>query len=269
MTIAIQRNSDGADTIFFDAVLSYSSTYNSRLTSHPIDGAGIVNDHVIAENPTFNVKGVISGADFNAGRPINSGFSFVNDNAIANPVQVGNTTDSMFDRAIDQIYPFGKSAEPQVTLEERSSQTMLMVKNLLISIRDHAELVTLVEFTNGMPVTTEPSLVIIGLQFSEEVDSGETLTVDLTLQHAKFVKLLTFQLPVTPANTSGATRDQSQSPVNKGMQAGLETKTVWQEIEDSLSKAASSLAGSMKNLDGQSLKKATQLLQQASDIPVP
>lgn len=235
MTIAVQRNTDGSDTIFFDAVLSYTSAYTSKLTSNPIDGQknkdGIYNvsDHIVTENPSFSIKGVISGADFGAGRPSASEYSLANGVSISESTSVNSTTDSIFNSVAGSLLPFGKNADPEVTVGTRVGTPLPLIKNLLISIRENRETVTLVEFTNGKPTNTELNLVITSLQFSEDANTGDSLSIDMTLQKANFVELLWTR---TSIKSSGSTKDKAQQTVDKGAQTTTTDKSVLQELSE-------------------------------------
>lgn len=217
MTIALQRNDDeGEDTVFFDAVLAYSESYQSRLTSHPVDGSGNISDHIVTENPVFSVRGVISGSDFGLGRPSPDEFGLLNKTSISGFVEVKSTTDSMFSKLAGALLPFGTSAEPEITVGTRTSASLAVVKDHLISIRNNRETVTLVEFTNSQPTRWELDLVITSLQFSEDAKTGDSLSVDLTLQRAAFVDLVYANIPAKAKNTSGKTRDALTATVDKG-----------------------------------------------------
>lgn len=239
MTIALQRDNEGSDTIFFDAILSYSSSYNSKLSSHPIDGNGrnkksggilTVDDHVITENPTFSLKGIISGADFGTGRPSASEYPLANDVSISQYASVKSSSDNLLNKITGSLLSFGQNAEPEVTIGTRVSVPLQVIKNLLISIRDNRELITLVEFTGTSPTQTELDLVITSLQFSEDEKTGDSLSVDMTLQRANFVDLVFTKILVRQSNTSGETKDSAQQIVNKGSQSSPVQKTILQDI---------------------------------------
>lgn len=240
MTIALQRGEDGADTIFFDAVLNYSSSYQGNLSSHPIDSNNSkddpysVSDHVVLEHPTFQLKGVISGADFGAGRPSASEYPLANTISISDYATVKSASDNLLNKVTGSFLPFGQSAEPEVSVGTRVSTSLLIIKNLLISIRDNRELLTLVEFTNGIPTHTEIDVVITSLQFNEDEKSGDALYVDMTLEKPTFVDLVWTKTPVRTSNTSGKTKDAAQAVVNKGSQSAVTQKTILQGIADDL-----------------------------------
>jgi hypothetical protein len=207
--------------VFFDAVLSFSESYQSRLTSHPIDSTGrgetpYASDHVITENPTFTINGVVSGSDFGLGRPSSDEFGLINETKMSGFVEVTSTTDSMFSKLAGTLLPFGTSAEPEVTIGTRTSASLAAVKNQLISIRDNRETVTLVEFTNAQPTRWELNLIITSLQFSEDASTGDSLSVDLILQRANFVDLVYTKVPINSKSTSGKTKDSASPTVDKG-----------------------------------------------------
>jgi hypothetical protein len=240
MTIVLQRSNEGSDSIFFDAVLTYSCTYNSKLSSHPIDGnskdgAYRVTDHVTLENPTFQLKGVISGADFGAGRPSASEYPLANTVTISEYASVKSASDNLLNKVTGSFLPFGQNAEPEVSVGSKVSTSLQMIKNMLISMRDNREVLALVEFTNGVPIHTELDLIITQLQFNEDEKSGDALYVDMTFEKPKFVDLAWTTTPVKASNTSGKTKDAAQAVINKGNQSAPTQKTILQGIAEDLS----------------------------------
>jgi hypothetical protein len=264
MTIAIQRKEGGSDTIYFDAVLNYSQSYQSQLTKHPIDRSGrnnsgsnsSITDHAVNENPVFSLKGVVSNADFNSNRP--SGFTFTNNNPITNKAYVVKVNKSPL--AILQS-TFGKQPEPVVNMQQTRSNAVSSVKNLLISIRDNNELITLVEFTTGKITKSELSLVITSLQFNEDPDTGDALIVDMTLERASFVDLQLVRVNKNKVDSS--IKDKAQSAVSKGSQNAIEKvadKSTYQEatefVFDPIARSIGDTLNSIRTGDGKAYEHA-------------
>jgi hypothetical protein len=264
MTIALQRTDSEADTVFFDAVLTNSSSYQSKLTAHPIDGAGSINDHIVTENPTFTLKGVFSSVDFNTGRPSSSEFTFVNNNVVADPVNIIKVQDTLLETVIGSLSPFGKSVSPQIELADREVNSLQRVKNLLISIRDNRETVTMIEFEGTVPTTYELDLVITNLQFSEDPDSGDVLNVDITLQRATFIELKTTKVA---KSVSGSMKDKASTETYKGPLSKDETTTVLQDVKETITTSLSELIDSFKKQDGKSLPKTVKFLKDTGVLP--
>ena len=264
MTIALQQNKN-KDTIFLMS-LSYSQSYQSKLTSHPIDGAGSINDHIVTENPSFTIKGVISDVDFNASRPVNEGYSILNSNPVPDKVRVLKVEDTLLEVVTSSLLPIGRSVSPDVELSDRDQKSQLAAKLFLIDIRDKREPVSLIEFNAGIQ-SNEPikNLVITSLQFSEDTNSDDALNVDITLQQATFAKLETVKIT---KNLAGFIKNRAASEVYKGPLSSPEkTTTLLQDVTSSLGTSLMDLVDSFKNSDGQSLPKAIKVLKDAGVFP--
>lgn len=254
MTLAIVINADDDKRsidhiIHLDATLSYNSSFQAKLTSNPIDGgAKTVNDHIVVENAVYSVKGIISAADFNLGRPPPNKFRVVNGGEAISPAEVRKTTESLLESVAGKFLPFGKTVEPQVKMAERSDTgSMAVTKRELIKVRDAGKTVGLIEFNPDGSLSAEiKDLVITSLQFSEDPSSGDVLSVDLTLQQATFVELKTRSIPVTsPAKTSGKIASQIQENVHKGIQT--KKQTIWVEGVGKISEATNDALEKVKN----------------------
>ena len=268
MTIALQRE-HSSDTIFFDAVLSYTQTYQSKLTSNPIDGSPsgmngpyTVNDHIIVENPTFTIKGIFSAADFNVGRPSDSSYAILNDSPISDPVSVVSVGSTVIDTIVSNIIPLGRPQPPQVSMSERSSNVLQKVKAMLLDVRAKRETVTLIEFTNGKIAGTPfTNMVITNLSFPEDVESGDSLTVDMTLQQATFVDLVVTQ--VKKQSTSASLANKA-APTQY---SGTLTKNVQTSALKDISSSLSNMIDSIVNPNGNALKVTMYSLQNNGLLP--
>ncbi|MNQ95267.1 hypothetical protein D3C85_1108180 [compost metagenome] len=81
------------------------------------------------------------------------------------------------------------------------------------TFESHLHLVTLYEFSGYQVTNTTDNLVITSLRFREDVDSGDALWIDLTLEEVQFATLEAAELP---KDVSQKLKKAAQSEKNKG-----------------------------------------------------
>lgn len=52
-------------SVFLDATISEDHSYNSRVTSYPVETGGIISDHIINEPETLTITGIVSDTPLN------------------------------------------------------------------------------------------------------------------------------------------------------------------------------------------------------------
>lgn len=233
MSVAI-ATSDGV-FIYFDAVLSYSESYSNSVTKHPIDGGGVISDHVTMENPSFSISGVISAVDFNDTRPnvqddsTGKSITFINVNPVSFPVEVRDNDKDVF-KSIPFLSGLTKSSpKPSITMADEVKYNFNSIKDILIGLRDNNKnantnygLFYVYEFRDGL-VSAPPkkNCVLLGLDFSETPESGDTLEVSLKIEQVTFVPLVETTLPADVVETT--TKDSAATESSKGKQGAAPT----------------------------------------------
>lgn len=198
---------DTGDFIYFDVVTQYSRSFGSQVSAHPVDGSGVVSDHVTKSNPRIQLVGSISGADFNSGKPNNlpaEQRNFIGIDQIVVPADIAQeisirSENSPLDFAPDVVGQFFTDSLPQVNgiSEGRDSlyaETILY--NVLKSFYDNKVKLTLYEFDEGI-VSSDPieDVFITSLNINETVSSGDSFSFDITLEKVTFSNLLEEDIP--------------------------------------------------------------------------
>lgn len=233
MTIAIRRNN--GDILWFDAVESFSETLSSSVTKHPIATGGFVADHVTKDNPKFNLRGILSDADFNFNRPqlgdynqtlqtigleqgvvsfpVNTRKQFVNNTPTNSPVSI-NSAVNVFKKFLpDSVGQFMSTSIPEVIVTEQPKvKTASAVRLDLVRMREEKEEFTLVDFEDNLIRRSWPSCVFTNISFDENADGGDSRSLFPVMEIEQVVFTLVENVKI------------KLKPTNKGRQQGAATK---------------------------------------------
>ena len=221
MIILKNQNSD---FIYLDVVTKYSQTLSSKVSQHPVDGFGVVSDHITKENPKLQISGFLTGADFNFSKPKltpeDRGFigisQVVVESDIASAIRVTNENNPT-NLLPDISGQFFSDTLPEVQglSEDRGdsySEKALFLK--LESLYINKEVLSVFEFNDGSVVESFlPDVVITNLTIKESTETGDALAFDLTLEQITFSYLIETRVPVDVAE---AQQKQITEEVVKG-----------------------------------------------------
>lgn len=234
MSLGIKRES--GDTIYFDVITSYSPSYESTVSKHPIDGSGRVSDHITKDNPEVTFSGIISNWDFNTVRPSANAFPqegqssnvdqdirIVNNRPVIQPVVVSQSAFSDVAALLPgSITQFLGGNLPTVTMLGERQDTAAQCKSLLLDIWNKRETFTLLEFdAKGLVVDSRPNCAITSLSFPEDAETGEALYVELTLEQITKVFLRSTEVP---ADVQKQFADKGAAAENKGVKQAQKEK---------------------------------------------
>lgn len=222
MTVGIKTQDGGI--ILFSAVTSRSESYGGSVTSHPIENGSKISDHIVTNNPSFSIDGVISAVDF-GGVAISIGFD--GDEADNLTVSVISTFDNTVPLVsiekgqpsrLAGILPEGIGAflaedKPKITLSESVATPLLVTKNKLIALRDKSELVQVFFMDGSVVKEIIDGCFVTSLSFSESAMTGEALQVGLSFEK---VTVVTLDKSVVPALTWREIRTASAPTTKKG-----------------------------------------------------
>jgi hypothetical protein len=261
MSIALK--SESGDFIYLDVVTNYSHTFQSQVSQHPVDGSGTVSDNVTKQNLIIKLKGSITGADFNSGKPktlssedkqfIGIG-QVVVEGDIASVIEV-KSVDSFTNLLPDVAGQFFTDVLPTIEgiSEGRSaSYSEAVLFKVLESFHADKENLTVFEFDKGSRVAQRKDMFMTGLSLTEGSESGDALEFDITLEHIKFSSLLEV---IVEVKTADEYTEKSVDSVNKGEQPSAEivapkiedeTDSFLRSIEDSIN---NDIAASRKDID--------------------
>ena len=180
--------------VYIDAVTGYTSQFKGQLTSHPIGSGSLISDHFIRSNPTFQISGVISGADISLGR------YNITDGGENRPTNVNNDVDSVKikgENTLLSLLPqstssyFVDAASSITTSTQPRRQKLSEIRFILEKLfeNNQVQIVKLFEYEDSVVVRMIDNLVMNDLSFREDPDNGYALYISISLEQATFTKL--------------------------------------------------------------------------------
>ena len=206
MSLAIQWGYDNAEVgslgfIYLDSVQTLKESYTGSVSKHPIDGGGNITDHFTKENPTVSISAVISGVDISVGlidMQDYNGYSPTNVRNAPDSVKVNSTDKSLVSLLPASIGQFFTPQKPKVVLAAQPADTLRAIRDNLKELftQNKIQLVKLYEY-QGATLRHKPleNLVCTALVFNEDVNSGEGLYCDITLEQITFASYKKTTIP--------------------------------------------------------------------------
>jgi len=237
--MSIVLKSERGDFIYFDVVTSYTQTFQSQVTQHPVDGSGTVSDQVTKSNPIIKVRGFISGADFNSSKPPELSVEdrqfigldqVVVSSDIASIIEV-KSEDSFTNLLPDVAGQFFTDKLPQIeNLSENRESTYYekILFGILLGFQVNKARLSIFEFDKGLIVEEIADLFITNLTESEKAESGDALEIDVTLERVTFSTLMQATVETTPAEGVEA---KTEPKVDKGNRTGSESEDTVTDTE--------------------------------------
>lgn len=197
--------------IYLDATTDYGKNFQGRVTSHPVESGVSVSDHFVVDNPQFRVSGVISGADLSAipSQLFIEGETVMNANpqppaAIIN--DLGTSLRRLIPDSIEQFIPnqvpevIGGNS-PRVDFKTEIEQFLEMVISSTYyneqrrRWENRMTLATLYEVDGSSLGRSIPNLVMTNYSTRENVESGNSLTLEISLEQVRFATLESAEAP--------------------------------------------------------------------------
>lgn len=236
--------SNAGGFLLFDAVTSWNRSFTGVVSKHPIDGGSNISDHYINNNPVFTMSAVISEVDIARISGIlrnELGESPSNARHRPTAVQVTSTDASSLMKYLPNVIgQFLSDSTPEILMDGvpgsegdgvldesrfRGSSYIEGIQDLLVSLQSGEGInlvtgqlettirpVTLYETNDNdislvkkLPADDTKALIITGLNFREDTESGYALYADITFELIRFANLKKVALPP----------DLVQAPVKK------------------------------------------------------
>lgn len=176
--------------IYFDAVTSISKTLNGSVSTNPIDGGGLISDHFTQDNPTIKISAVISGVDISfKGRNVVDRDSNVPDNDSAAPkaVTISSSGSGLTKFLPDVVGQFFTPNKPSIVLAAQSPDTLQQIQASLEQAFQNPTISRLYYYDRGNLLNKfEDNLIITSIDFTEDVDSGDGLYCEISLEKVTF-----------------------------------------------------------------------------------
>ena len=215
--------SNAGGFLLFDAVTSWNRSFTGAVTKHPIDGGSNISDHYINNNPVFTMSAVISSADISTTSVLLSDENGNEPSNTVNPptkVQISSTDQSVLMKYVPNVIgQFLPDLEPDVRVDMVrgdifEGDTTEKIQDILINLQSGEGIniinnqwetnirpVELFE-TDGfltlvkkLPADATKALIITGLNFREDTESGYALYADITFELVRFANLKKVTIP--------------------------------------------------------------------------
>lgn len=225
---------DSGDVLFLDVVTNYAKTRASNISSHPIDASSIITDHVSKANPSFSLRAIISAADFN------SSITFPEE--LLEPEEAGaprletQPVDGAVITSPSQLLDYlpapiqnivGGQDVSSVTLDPFRGYSHETARDLLTRVWDNSELITVLDYNydiqtgRSVSVRSYPNCLITRFEDTEDVDTGDSLVVNLTMEQARFAYLKEVDVQISQQVPSASVADEAASEDDLGDQTSV------------------------------------------------
>jgi hypothetical protein len=225
---------DKSGRIFMDAVTAYTQSHTGKVTSHPIDGAGLISDHFVKDNSKFNVSAVITAVDIATENFLiedPEGNAALNTRVAPSAVSVQSTDNSVLSRLIPSgIGQFFSDTKPTVIVDSSREDQLEQVRGLLTNLMSgvifnektsqfdpNIQLVTLYEYDGILLRKPVYNLVITSIVFREDQNTGYGLYCNFSFEQVTFALL---KKTTIPKDVTASIKKKSESKSTKGNQDG-------------------------------------------------
>lgn len=228
---SLELPEDPSGFIYIDAVTAYTQDYKGQVTKHPVDSGASITDHFIKENPVFSLSGVISGVDIS---PIPSmirdfeGRSPNNANPQPEAVTINSGSSGLLQFLPDSIGQFLSVGSPLAEVPGSGLRNDFTddVRDALVDILSGVKFnsktnrfdsfiqtVEIYEFVGFNIKSITFDLVMTNFKIREDVNTGEGLYFDCTLEQVTFA---TLEKAVLPQDVQQPLKKKATPTSNKG-----------------------------------------------------
>jgi hypothetical protein len=231
MTYAIRR--ENGDVLYFDAIMNVEEQYTATVTKHPIASGAFISDHTIIDNNKFNLKAVLSDADFNLNRPQRDYYTnldtiglaqssvtfpvgqpkqFVNNTETQIPVKIVNNGAKWRSFLPEVVSQFTANTIPTVIVTPQSKvKTANAVRFEMLDMFQKKEAFTLVEYNGNLIARSWANVIFTNISFAEDADTGLGLYPIMQMEQVMFTNVENVQIKM-------------KTTPNKGRKTGVTTK---------------------------------------------
>lgn len=219
MTYAIRRQN--GDVLWFDAITDVTEDYIATISKHPLSTGSFVSDHTTVDNKKFNIRAVLSDADFNLNRPSEEGWRNISDKQYTNDTQTAKTVVIKQEGAKwrsflpEVVSQFTANTTPVVTVTPQSKvKTAHAVRLDLIGLLEDRESFALVEYNTNLVARSWDNVVMTGLSFTEDPETGEGLFPVMQMEQVVYTDQLAISIVVrnNKGRQEGVKKSRNSSP---------------------------------------------------------
>lgn len=215
MSLALKWGETEEDSgfIYMDAVSTYTQNYTGQVTKHPVSKGYNITDAFIKNNPTFTFSAVITGVDISTQSFLitdpDDGSIPYNVGVAPSAVSVNSTDQSVLKQFIpDSIGQFLSDSTPDIRMDTQRQDLIEQIRQILIDLMDGVKynektnkfesnilVVKLYEYTGTVIKRIVADLVITGITFREDANTGYALYCDIACEQVTFVDLERVNIP--------------------------------------------------------------------------
>lgn len=230
MTIALKIGDEKSQVkgfIYLDAVTSYTKTLAGKVTSFPLDSGVSISDHFIAENSKFTLEGIVSNVDISGESDLVSIDNEKPMNAKARPdsptIYAQESTLQYLPSSVKQFFD---RSDAGILVETETQTALPAIEALFEELmrgnyynsadnkwKNKMTLTTLYEMDGSNFVNAKTDLVITNVSVTENADSGDAMSVSITLEKVRFVTLDKTEMP---KNANVGVKKKIAATENKG-----------------------------------------------------
>ena len=207
MTLAIKIGDDTSAVqglIYFDVVTQFSEDVSGDVANHPLDmGASIV-DHYSAKNISYQLKGVLSAVDLTgvSGKvrvdgklPSNAADQpqtpTILDFAVGVAKYLPGSVSQFYKTAVPEVVDGGSRTKAINHVRDTLREVMSGVQysNTLKRYQNKMTTCTIYEMDGSSIVAQHTDLVITKFSVDEDVDTGDSLPISMSLEKVRFVSI--------------------------------------------------------------------------------
>lgn len=234
MSIIIREvDAPASEWVYLDNTTNYTNRQNKRLSSNPIESGGVVTDHTIKSNRKFSASGSISPWDFHlaggTSRALSDGDSAV---TTLGSVSVTNSISDYLPSSITQYLDSSSDVKvadiilgtPTKTKEAYLNDSLTKLQNLYDTDGLIDVYFTGYDGTNSEAVLVE-SVVITSLVLSEDLNTGDSIRVDLSFEKPTIAYVTTEDVPadltaeLATSTSKGSSSGTTLNAASTGTQA--------------------------------------------------
>lgn len=235
MSIALKIGDEDSQVkglIYLDAVTAYTKTLGGKVTSHPVDSGVDISDHFISNNQKFTLEGIVTNVDVTGYSDLVSIDGEKPINASPRPSQ---PTISGQDKTLkylpSSVKQFFENTGADVYTSSTNTDVLASVEYLFEDLlrgvyynqvdkkwRNKMTLTTLYEMSGNTFINAKTDLVITDVVISETVDTGEALTLSISLEK---IRRVTLEQVDAPSKVNPSDKKKVSAKESKGKQEGV------------------------------------------------
>jgi len=237
-----------SSVMYLDAVQTYGKKRSSNVSNHPIDSSyAHITDHISKDNLTLNIKAVVSSADFHSPETRSPSLLTQLDSEYNRPADSAtiNSPSQLLDYLPQPIQSvLGSAGLSSVTSSDFRGYSHEVARERLERAWDQSELISIIDedwdIATGRTVSSKliENCLIENYDDIEDVDTGDSLSVTLTLSQVRFAYLKEVDVQITqsaPVEASGDVTDAAAGESDRGdATSDAEQKSTNYVIEDIL-----------------------------------